>query len=203
MIKLCTEIRYLIVYLKCKKNRDRDESMLFKVTYKKVWPWIIESIFYFCMLIYGVIFIVSFFDRNNLEPGFGSMKEAIIMLVVGILLLVLSIGLFITSYRTSKDVLEVYPDHFCLKQKGRRDWIVYLSDVTLKYEFEYENGGGGLSDDISVYCLKQNLFPVQVFSNKFTNIKKLCEFCIENNVPATYPATWEKCRKHLEHSIFS
>ena len=109
------------------------------------------------MLIYGVIFIVGFFDRNNLEPGFRSMKEAIIVLIVVILLLVLSIGLFITSFKMSKDVLEVYPDHFCLKQKGRRDWIVYLSDVTLKYEFEYENGGGGLSDDISVYCLKKNI----------------------------------------------
>ena len=169
-----------------KKYRGSDDSMLFKVTYKKVWPWIIPSIFVFCMLIFGIIFVAGFFDRNNLDPGFRSVKEAIIMLIVGILLLVLSIGLLIQFFKISKDVLEVYPDHFCLKQKGRRDWIVYISDVTLKYEFVYENGGAGLSDDFRVFCLKRNSLTLQVFSNKYTNIKNYVTFVLKI-----------MCRKHI------
>ena len=175
--------------------------MLFKVTYRKVLPWIFSSLFAILMLIFGAFFIWAFFDSNNLEPGFRGVKDALPMLIGGILMCAFSIALLIGLHTMSKDVLEVYPDHFIVKRKGREDWKIDLKDVTLKYGFRYENGGSGIGDDIEVYCLKKNKEPIQEFSNNFKNIYKLYDFCIENHVKAVPPATWEECRKQIFYSI--
>lgn len=99
---------------------------------------------------------------------------------------VLPIALLIGFYTMSKDVLEVYQDYFIVKSKDRRDDLkIYLKYVTLKYEYLY-----GDPNSVEKYCLKRNNQLIQIFDNSFKNIRKLCDFCIENYVKAIPPATW-------------
>ncbi len=175
--------------------------MLFKVTYRKIGLWIFLSVFVVPMLLGGCVLIGGFFHRDRLAVGYRTVTEALPGLFGGLLLLFLAFVLIMGHAYISKDVLEVYPDRFILKQRGQADWTVYVKDATLKYTYDDETGGN--RDAIHQYCLKFHTRTIQVFSNEFKNIDRLCTFCMENHVPEIAPATWEKCKKHLRWSLFS
>lgn len=174
--------------------------MLFKVTYRKILPWIFLLIFIIPMIIGGIVLIWGFFNRETLEPGYRSIKEAMPALVGGIISISVSLIILISHFLSKKDSLEVYSNYFILKQKGRPDWTIYVKDVAL----EYTDDGGYINHySIHQYYLKYNNRVIQVFTNQFKNINKLCDFCIENHVPEISPASWEKCKKHLHRSLIS
>lgn len=174
--------------------------MLFKVRSRKILTWIILLIFITPMIIVGVALLFDVFYEIIVEPSSSSMKQLVFILLMGIFNIAISCGLLYGQFQSTKDVLEVYPDYFVMKHGDSVLCTIPVRDTVLRYTDEHEPWN---CDAIYQYCLMYNQKLIQVFTNEFENIDKLCSFCIENHVSAIEPATWGKCKKHLISSIIT